>query len=89
MKRQKKSDRLIIRVMKKGKHWRICDDGGRITHISIFLCKAHCVSRAAWTAKLLWGIDRQPTQLVIHKANGEIQSERMFPRTIVKEDASA
>ena len=39
------------------------------------------INAAADLLQALWSLHEQPGQLVIHKANGQIQEERSYPDT--------
>lgn len=47
--------------------------------IAVFPLKHLALGHAVARAKELWRIDHVPAQVVIHTANGRIQSERSYP----------
>jgi hypothetical protein len=53
------------------------DDADRKT-MAVKGNKAWAIRHAVMNARHLWGVYRIPAQVVIHKANGEIQSERTY-----------
>ena len=79
----KKGDRLILRVKRIGKRWYKCDEKGRVIHP--YGCnKRQQVANVAYDLQRFWNDFRQPGQLIVHKANGEIQEERTYPDTTPK-----